>query len=305
MRRLGKTAFLIAFLGLGLFWYLTIPNAPALQPSLEITSIKTDLENGEQVFWAGGCASCHAAEKAEAEDKLKLGGGHRLKTPFGTFVAPNISPDAETGIGSWSFEDFQIAMKYGQSPDGKHYYPSFPYASYTRMTNKDIADLFAYMKTLPMVSRQNETHELALPFQWRRPVGIWKRLFVDDGEIVEIASADEVLERGRYLVEGVAHCGECHTPRNVIGGVNQSRWLAGGPSPEGSGVIPNITPHENGIASWSEADIVYYLESGFTPDYDSAGGTMFDVQQNMARLPKSDLEAIARYMKSVPAIPSK
>lgn len=305
MGRFVKLAFSVALLGLGVFWFLTNSKAPILSPQLELADLKIDFLNGEKVFWAGGCSSCHAAKDANAEDKLKLGGGHRLKTPFGVFISPNISPDMQTGIGNWSFEDFRNAMKYGQSPEGEHYYPSFPYGSYGKMETKDIADLLGFIKTLPAVSRLNEKHELVLAFQWRRPLGIWKLMFLNNEDILKIDNTDEILSRGRYLVEGMAHCGECHTPRNIIGGMNKSQWLSGGPAPEGDGKIPNITPHEKGIGGWSQEDIVYYLESGFTPDYDSAGGSMVDVQQNMAKLPKSDLEAIAKYLKTTPAIASK
>ena len=304
MRRFVKLLVLVALVGFGVFWFLTNPMAPKLSAQVTLADLNIDLQNGEKVFWAGGCASCHAAKDAKAEEKLNLGGGHRLETPFGTFVSPNISPDQKTGIGNWSVENFRNAMKYGQSPQGEHYYPSFPYGSYARMETKDIVDLFGYLKTLPKVSRANESHELALPFQWRRPLGIWKLLFLNDQDILKDANSD-VVERGRYLVEGMAHCGECHTPRNLIGGMKTSKWLAGGPAPEGDGKIPNITAHDTGVGSWSEEDIVYYLESGFTPDYDSAGGSMVDVQENMARLPKSDLEAIAAYLKAVPAVASK
>jgi len=145
---------------------------------------------------------------------------------------------------------------------------------------------------------------LPLAFQWRRPLGGWKFLFADSGNVMALKDTDEVFARGQYLVEGLGHCGECHTPRNLLGGIKADKWLAGGPAPEGNGKIPNITPHETGIESWSVDDVVYYLESGFTPDYDSAGGSMVDVQQNMAKLPKTDLEAIAKYLKSVPGVAS-
>jgi mono/diheme cytochrome c family protein len=173
------------------------------------------------------------------------------------------------------------------------------------METRDLADLFGFIQTLPAVSRENEDHELAFAFQWRRPLGIWKLLFLDEQDILKINDGDETLLRGQYLVEGMAHCGECHTSRNLIGGMEKSSWLSGGPAPEGDGKIPNITPHKTGIGDWSKEDIVYYLESGFTPDYDSARGSMVDVQQNMAKLPKSDLEAIAQYLKTVPAVASK
>ena len=169
------------------------------------------------------------------------------------------------------------------------------------MNPQDIADLYAYLKTLPPVSQENVSHQLALPFRWRRPLGVWKKLFVRPDWIVDVDQGNEKLVRGRYLVEGMGHCGECHTPRNLLGGLNFSQWLVGGPAPEGEGRIPNITSHPKAMGGWSAEDIAYYLESGFTPDFDSVGGSMASVQSNMSRLPKEDLEAIALYLKSVPA----
>ena len=306
MGRLVSLFVAAALLGLGVFWWLSAPSSQLLE-SAQISDAlthKPDLENGERVFWASGCASCHAEKGAKEAQKLLLGGGHRLHTPFGTFVTPNISSDTDTGIGKWTITDFAKAMLDGVSPDGKHYYPSFPYNSYNNMTASDLVDLFEYLKALPAVSRQNEEHDLALPFQWRRPLGIWKLMFVDQGSPTNIDEDDEAHLRGRYLAEVLGHCGECHTPRSFLGGLKTGAWLAGGAAPEGEGRIPNITPHSDGIGSWSRSDIVYYLESGFTPDFDSVGGTMTSVQQNMAKLPKEDLEAIAAYLKAIPSVPS-
>lgn len=303
MRRLVSLLIFIALIGFAIFWWLTKPSATQYSSSnAQIDLDAVDLDNGEKIFWASGCASCHAEKNATEENKLLLGGGHRLDTPFGTFITPNISPDSDTGIGSWNFQQFLIAMKDGVSPEGKHYYPAFPYTSYVKMTEKDVVDLFGYLKTLPPVSRINEPHELSFVFGWRRPLGIWKNLFLNPDWVFSVPSSDEQLTRGQYLVEALGHCGECHTPRNLIGGLKSGKWLGGGPAPEGLGKIPNITPHPDGIAGWSSDDIAYYLESGFTPDYDSVGGTMVSVQENMSKLPSSDLEAISAYLKAIPPV---
>lgn len=304
MKRLAKWFLAIAVVGFGIFWWLTIPEGYQTRLATLGVLSEGDVAAGEAVFWASGCASCHAKKGAKGDEKLLLGGGHRLNTPFGTFVTPNISPDKETGIGNWTAEQFINAMVSGVSPEGLHYYPAFPFASYDIMEEQDVSDLFAYLKTLPAVSRSNEPHELALPFQWRRPLGIWKLMFTDGDWAIDLDEEDKKLMRGRYLVEALGHCGECHTPRNLLGGLKKTSWLSGGPAPEGDGKIPNITPDETGIGSWSEADIVYYLESGFTPDFDSVGGTMTSVQENMSKLPKNDLEAIAAYLKAIPPIAS-
>jgi mono/diheme cytochrome c family protein len=265
----------VAVLGGAVFYLVTAPNP--LPESHWANLGAPDVKNGEMVFWAGGCVSCHAAPSAEGDAKLTLSGGLALKSPFGTFHVPNISSDEQAGIGNWTLAQFGNAMKRGVAPNGSHLYPSFPYASYTRMTDKDVNDLYAYMKTLPKSSNVAPPHELPL-----------------------LQNADDKVKRGQYLVEGLGHCGECHTPRDALGGLKPDLWLAGAPNPEGQGTIPNITPGSKAIGEWSEADIANYLETGFTPDFDSAGGSMTEVQQNVAHLPKADLEAIAAYLKAVP-----
>jgi len=290
----AAAALVVAAAGGG--WYLTLPET---LDAASLPAHEPDLANGERLFWAGGCASCHAAEGAEGDDKRRLGGGLVLETPFGAFVAPNISPDPDSGIGRWSSADFVQAMQLGTSPDGRHYYPAFPYASYARMATTDILDLEAFLDTLPAVADQPGGHDLDFPFNIRAGIGVWKALYLDPAWVQPVDEGDAVLARGRYLVEGPGHCGECHTPRDALGGPELDRWLAGGPAPEGEGRIPNITPGPGGIGDWSAGDIVYALESGFTPEYDTLGGAMTSVQENMARLPAEDREAIAAYLEAV------
>lgn len=253
-----------------------------------------DATRGETVFWAAGCASCHAAPDAEGDARLVLAGGYRITSPFGTFVAPNISP-SDAGIAGWSAADLADALIAGVSPEGAHYYPSLPYTTYTHMTLADVADLKAFLDTLPPADVASQPHEIGFPFNIRRGLGLWKRLYVS-GDWVMPADTPQ-LERGRYLVEALGHCAECHTPRDQFGGLDRARWLQGAPNPSGEGRIPGIDP---GSLSWSAQDIAYYLESGFTPDFDSAGGEMTDVIANMAKLTAEDREAIAAYVKSVP-----
>lgn len=259
-----------------------------------LPSHEPDAANGERLFHAGGCASCHGEN---------LEGGLQLATAFGVFRVPNISPDPEVGIGAWGELDFVNAMRFGVSPEGRHYYPAFPYASYTRMALSDLLDLKAYLDSFPAVSVRIAGHELDFPWSIRRGIGLWKRLYLDDDPVLQFAGDDAVLERGRYLVESVGHCGECHTARDRFGGLRQEQWLAGAPSLDGEGRAPNITPHADGLAEWSQRDIVRYLKSGFTPEYDTVGGSMTKVQENIARLPDSDRAAIAAYLKAVPPVP--
>lgn len=278
--------------------------APARQdPSVWADLGEPDLENGRQVFFAGGCTSCHSPAKSEGDARLVLSGGAPLTSPFGTFHAPNISPSPTAGIGAWTLAEFGDAMTRGVGRDGEHLYPSFPYGSYARMAPKDINDLYGFMKTLPASDTVAPEHELPFPFNIRLSLGGWKFLYFNDRPRVEIANADETVKRGQYLVEGPGHCGECHTPRDALGGFKAGQWLAGGPNPEGEGTIPNITPGSKSIGAWTAGEIASYLETGFTPDFDSVGGSMVEVQKNMAELTAADREAIAAYLKAVPAVP--
>lgn len=284
-------------------WLLT---APSRLDAATLAGFGTgDAAKGERIFWAGGCTSCHGRPKSEGAARLELAGGLELKTPFGIFVAPNISMDRESGIGAWSLEEFANAMLKGVSPSGEHYYPAFPYTSYARMEPSDIADLFAFMKTLPAVEGEAPGHQLGFPYSFRRGLGLWKWLHLSADPVVKFPDdTPEAVLRGRYLVEGPGHCGECHTPRGVTGGADKGRWLAGAVAAEGEGVVPNITSGEGGLGDWSQSDIAYFLETGFTPDFDSVGGSMVAVQKNMAQLPAEDREAIAAYLKAVPPHPN-
>jgi len=283
------------------FWLLTEPKPLAASV---LPDRAGDPAKGELLFWAGGCASCHAAPGSKGDDRLKLAGGEAIVSPFGTFHAPNISPDKVHGIGNWSTLDFVNAMKRGLGPDGQHLYPAFPYTSYQRMPVADLVDLKAYLDTLPADATPNKAHELPFPFSIRRGVGLWKLLYLDGETFTPDPSKSDEINRGAYLVQGPGHCNECHTPRNALGGLDRSRSLAGAPDPSGKGTIPNITPGSSTMGDWTAEDIANFLETGMTPDFDSVGGTMVEVQENMAKLPASDRAAIAAYLKDLPPIAS-
>jgi len=192
--------------------------------------------------------------------------------------------------------DLANALLEGVSPEGQHYYPAFPYTSYGRMTDGDLVSLFSYLETLPASDIPSLPHEVGFPFNIRRSLGGWKRLFANK-DWIAADTEDEQLELGRYLVEALGHCGECHTPRNGLGGAQRSAWLTGAPNPSGKGKIPDISPH--GL-DWSASDIAYYLKEGFTPDFDSVGGSMAAVVENFALLGDADREAVAAYLKAFP-----
>ncbi|HEY4142175.1 MAG TPA: cytochrome c [Pseudolabrys sp.] len=294
-RKLIIAAVAAGILGLAAFWFLTIPQSV---PASVFGPYTPDLANGKTMFAIGGCASCHAVPKQQ--DRTRLGGGLALKSPFGTFYAPNISPDAKDGIGGWTEVQFASALMKGTSPSGEHYYPAFPYASYQRMEISDVRDLFAYLKTLPPISGVVRDHDLPFPFNIRRMLGGWKMLFLYGGPYRPDPAQSTQLNRGNYLVNGPGHCAECHSPRNVLGGIVSSMRFTGGPAPDGEGNVPNITQFR--MKSWSVADIADFLDSGMTPDGDSAGGSMVDVIRNTSQLSKEDREAMAVYIKSLPAV---
>lgn len=293
--RILRWLVVLGLIGVGGGWYLTRPK-PLSEAS--VAGLTGDPAKGELVFWASGCASCHMAEKAEGAAQLVLSGGQRFPSDFGTFIAPNISQDPAQGIGSWTLLDLANAITRGVSPEGEHYYPALPYASYAKMEMQDVADLYAFLKTLPADPTPSRPHELGFPFNVRASIGVWKLLFLSKDWALS-GNLTPTATRGRYIAEAMAHCGECHTPRTLLGGLDTARWLGGAPNPSGDGRIPNITP---GKLGWSSGDIVQYLTTGFTPEYDSVGGLMTHVVENMARLPESDRLAVAEYLLAVPSV---
>lgn len=296
MKRAFFLLFALGLVGLATFWMLT---TPVRLSEDAFAGVSGDATSGEAVFHAAGCASCHMAPGATGEAQLVLAGGQEFASDFGTFLAPNITPDPVHGIGNWSLTDLGNALLHGVSPEGAHLYPALPYWSYERMELQHVADLYAYLKTLPTDATPSQAHKVGFPFSMRRLVGGWKFLNMQPYFVVQ-GDLSPAEERGRYIAEALAHCGECHTPRDALGGLDTGRWLGGAPNPSGQGTIPNITP---GKLSWSEDEIVEYLTTGFTPEYDSVGGHMAHVVENMARLPEDDRRAVAAYLKKVPAVP--
>lgn len=255
-----------------------------------------DANRGQYLAMAGGCVGCHTIA---AKDAIAFAGGRALKTVFGTFYGPNITPDPKHGIGTWSEADFIRAMRLGERPDGNHYFPAFPYPSFTRIADSDMRDLWAFLQTLPPSDRASQAHELRFPFGYRFMVSIWKSLFFTPGPMPD-AVATTPLGRGAYLVQALGHCGECHTPRNFLGGPRRDRVLAGGKGPDGKR-IPNLTPAR--LKTWNDADIKEFLLTGATPDGDAAADPMDEVIRNStSKLTPSDLAALIAYLRSLPAI---
>lgn len=263
-----------------------------------------DLDRGKYIFDASGCANCHTDR---AKKGPLLGGGAAIKTAFGTFFGPNISPHPEHGIGRWSETQFIRAMRDGIAPDGRHYYPAFPYASFTLMTDRDLKDLWTYMRTLKPIDRASRSHELSFPYNIRAGLWLWKQLYLEKGPYKASADKSSEWNRGAYLVRALTHCGECHTPRTWLGGLERDMHLAGNPSGPDGERIPNITPHvETGIGKWSMDEIIDALETGSLPNGDEFGSFMYDVVEfGTSRLTDEDRKAIAVYLKSLPPIASQ
>lgn len=259
------------------------------------------IRRGEYVFHAANCYGCHTDVANKGEP---LAGGRALKTPFGTFRSPNITPDPVHGIGTWSDADFVRALRDGVSPGGSHYFPVFPYTSYTKMSEPDMRDLKAYLFSLAPVAKPNQPHEVGFPFNQRVGVYFWKLLYFDRGPLPAEAGRDATWERGRYLTEALGHCAECHTPRNRLGALDRTMWMAGSADGAEGESTPNITPDPaTGIGEWSAEDIAYALQTGRTPDGDSLGSAMAEViEHGTSKLTEADLAAVAAYLKSLPPI---
>ncbi|MEH6403941.1 MAG: cytochrome c [Sneathiella sp.] len=257
-------------------------------------------KKGEYVTRAAGCFSCHTDTKGGGKE---FAGGRPLSTPFGIFYSPNITGDTETGIGSWSDEDFLAAVKSGLRPDGSHLFPVFPYTSYTLMTDQDVLAIKAYLLSIPPIKQPNKEHTVSAPFNWRWTVGFWKMLFFDEDDFIPDTAQNAEWNRGAYLVTGLAHCAECHTQRNAAGAIEKSMWMAGTQDgPEGD-AAPNITPaHSTGIG-WSVDQLSFFLKSGTKPDWERADGLMWEaVSDGYKHLTDEDLRAMAVYINALPPI---
>lgn len=264
-------------------------------------SAQGDSKRGAYLAQAAGCRGCHTEAK---EGAVPYAGGRSLKTPFGTFYGPNITPHPDAGIGRWSEADFLRALRSGVRPDGAHYYPAFPYPSFTGITDADARDLWAFFRTLPPNARPNRTHELRFPFASRFMLGVWKWMYFSPGPFVADASRAPEFNRGAYLVNALAHCGECHTPRNVLGGARLERRLAGASVGTEGKRTPNLTPAR--LKGWSDAELREFLLSGITPDGDIAAEAMAEVIRNTtSQLASEDLAATIAYLRALPPVPDE
>jgi len=260
------------------------------------------VRRGAYLTAAAGCAGCHSDPKRKDQP---FAGGAALRTPIGDFYAPNITPDPDYGIGGWSDAEFLAALKQGRAPDGGHYYPAFPYTSYAGMSDRDARDIKAYLATLAPLTRPNREPEISFPFNFRFLLGAWKALFFEPQPFAAEPARGTDWNRGAYLVRHLGHCGECHTARNLFGARDAARELAGTLNGPDGKKVPNITPHpENGLGAWRASDATYYLETGFLPDGDFAGGAMVEViESSTSQLTDADRASIWVYLLSLPPAP--
>lgn len=278
--------------------FLVAPTSAPESADMEQNSVT----KGAYILRAAGCVACHTDLNRGG---AYLAGGPALKTKFGTFWGPNITPDPEAGLGNWSLDDFRKAMTEGLAPDGSHYYPVFPYTSYTKMQPSDIDALWAYLQTVPAHPSSTPRHAIDFPYSIRALMSGWKIFAFTKGPLPDDTARSETWNRGRYLTDALGHCGECHTPRRPLGNLRQDRYLAGNPDGPDGEKVPNITPDETGLAGWSVADIVTVLRDGVKPDFDTVQGTMATViTHSTSSLTEDDMAAIATYLISLPPHPS-
>lgn len=283
-------------LGLGVVIGYAPAQDKAARPSAESGTgkpeVRGDAKRGEYLSKAGGCLGCHTMNKTGA---VPYSGGRELKTPFGTFYGPNITPHPQAGIGRWTEQDFVRAMRHGRRPDGANYFPAFPYPSFTLITDADLRDLWAFLETLPQSAEASRPHDLKFPFGWRFLVTFWKWLFFTPGPFAGIAGASPTINRGAYLVQALGHCGECHSPRNFLGAVKRDRYLAG------TEQASNLTP--TGLKKWDDSELKEFLTTGTTPDGDVPAEDMGEVIRNTtSQLTPQDLTALIAYLRSLPPI---
>jgi len=260
------------------------------------------IARGRAVLEAAGGCTCHTDVE---NDGAPLTGGRPMKTPFGVFYSSNITPDRETGIGRWSDADFVRAMREGRAPDGSAYFPVFPFTSFSRMTDEDVLALKAYLFSLAPVHKRNRPPDALPPFSWRIGAWAWQLVFFTPGRFEPDATKSPSWNRGAYLSNAVAHCGECHTPRNLAGAVDASRAMTGSEEgPEGQ-LAPNLTPdRDTGLGDWTATDMTWFLETALKPDGDDAQGLMKEViESGYSKMSPADRDAIAEYFLSLPPRP--
>lgn len=260
----------------------------------KLSAVQGDAQRGAYLARMSGCIACHTASEGGGKP---LAGGLKLPTGFGTFYSPNLTTDPEHGMGNWSISDFAKAVRQGISPEGEPYYPSFPYPFYTKFSDQDVADLWAAFQTVPPVAEPSKPHEMMPPFNVRSGLKVWRGLFLNFKPYEADPEKGELWNRGKFIVEGPAHCAACHTPRNALGARQAELSLHGADELPDGGKSPPITSRALKLNGWTVSTLKYALQTGVMPDGDVFGGSMGEVvRDGTAFLSDDDREAIATYL---------
>jgi mono/diheme cytochrome c family protein len=279
------------------FYIAVLPMLGEAHENTDLDGLKGDPERGQYLVAAAGCIACHTDTDNKGEF---LAGGPALKTPFGTFYGPNITPDTEHGIGGWTVSEFAKALKAGLSPAGDHYFPAFPYTSYAAMSAQDIIDLKSYLDTVPAVAKPSRPHDIAWPLSDRRLIGAWKAIHFEPAKFEADPNQSDSWNRGAYLVNVLGHCGECHTQRTFLGGKTGPTHAGNSRGPGGSKIpgIRQLRTEDGG--TWSRDDVEMALQIGMKPSGDFMGDVMAEVvEHSTAKLTDADRAAVAEYLMSL------
>ena len=301
MKKIAKFALgtTLAVAGLAAaIWALNVRDEIDVKaPVAAAAASDTQIARGAYLARAGNCMACHTARGGE-----NYAGGHPIATPFGTVFTSNLTPDDNTGIGSWSSAHFWRAMHNGRSKNGRLLYPAFPYPNYTQVTREDSDAIYAYLKSLPAVTQPNRPHALRFPYQSQAALAVWRALYFSPGVYQPEANRNAEWNRGAYLVKGLGHCSACHTARNVMGASSTDLDLAGGLIPMQNWYAPSLTsPHEAGVGDWDRQHIVSLLKNGVSPRASVTGPMAEVVLRSTQYLNDDDLGAMAQFLKELPA----
>lgn len=277
-------------------WIMNLRDEVDVKAPVAYAPNESLIVRGAYLARAGNCMTCHTARGGQS-----YAGGLGIPTPFGTVFTSNLTPDENTGIGSWSSAHFWRAMHNGRSKSGRLLYPAFPYTSYTQVTREDSDAIFAYLRSLPAVAQPNRPHGLRFPYQSQAALAVWRALYFSPGVYQPDASRNAEWNRGAYLVKGLGHCSACHSPRDALGGISQALDLAGGLIPMQNWYAPSLTsPHEAGVGDWDREQIVDLLKNGVSPRASVSGPMAEVVLRSTQHLDQKDLDAMAQYLKELP-----
>ncbi|MGA8785724.1 MAG: cytochrome c [Polaromonas sp.] len=277
-------------------WIMNLRDEVDVKAPVAYAPNESLIARGAYLARAGNCMTCHTARGGQS-----YAGGLGIPTPFGTVFTSNLTPDENTGIGSWSSAHFWRAMHNGRSKSGRLLYPAFPYTSYTQVTREDSDAIFAYLRSLPAVAQPNRPHGLRFPYQSQAALAVWRALYFSPGVYQPDASRNAEWNRGAYLVKGLGHCSACHSPRDALGGISQALDLAGGLIPMQNWYAPSLTsPHEAGVGDWDREQIVGLLKNGVSPRASVSGPMAEVVLRSTQHLDPKDLDAMAQYLKELP-----